>query len=444
MPLEAPARQDNGQLTVDLVADPLLVATRLTEAGLSETHVLYERSGEFAVALGAAARITVTRTEITLVAGDLRRTLPWQRTPLERIGELLAQLPFTGWRAYGWAGFEFAYAHAGLLDQVGDDPLLHFVIPAVEARLTEGAAVVTGTDPALLAKVAALLAEPVAEPAYEAVPVELGEAGAEQYRAAVAGAIEEIRAGRLQKVILSRVVPVEQPVDLAGTYLVGRRRNTPARSFLLDLGGIRAAGFSPETVLEVDAHGRVTTQPLAGTRALTGSAEEDRRLEQDLLRDSKEIYEHAISVKVAHDELAELCRPGSVDVHGFMSVKKRGSAQHLASTVTGELPAGEGPWGAFAALFPAVTSTGVPKRAAYETIARHESEPRGLYSGAVFRADSDGTLDAALVLRTVFQRAGRTWLRAGAGIIEQSDPDRELEETCEKLRSVAPHLVRGN
>ncbi|MCO1581449.1 salicylate synthase [Crossiella sp. SN42] len=444
MPLEAPARQDNEQLTVDLVADPLLAATRLTEAGLTETHVLYERDGEFAVALGAVARITVTRSQISLVAGGLRRSQPWRRTPLEDIGELLAEVPLAGWRAYGWAGFEFAYAHAGLLDQVGEEPLLHLVIPAVEARLSAGAATVRGTDPALLRKVADLLAQPMTEPAYQPVPVELGEAGATQYRAAVAGAIEEIRQGRLQKVILSRVVPVAQPVDLAGTYLVGRRGNTPARSFLLDLGDIRAAGFSPETVLEVDANGRVTTQPLAGTRALTGSAEEDRRLEADLLQDSKEIYEHAISVKVAHDELAELCRPGSVEVHGFMSVKKRGSAQHLASTVTGELPAGEGPWGAFAALFPAVTSSGVPKRAAYETIARHEAQPRGLYSGAVFYADSDGTLDAALVLRTVFQRAGQTWLRAGAGIIEQSDPDRELEETCEKLRSVAPHLVRGN
>ncbi|MBP2473262.1 salicylate synthase [Crossiella equi] len=433
---------DHDELAAPLGGEALLCATQLVEADLAETHVLYERAGEFAVALGEAAHITVTRGEITLVAGELYRTLPWTRTPLERLGELLAELPFTGWRAYGWAGFEFAYAHAGLLDQVGEQPLFHLVVPVVEARLSDGQAVVRGLDAALVRKVADLLAQPVTEPACEPVPVELGEANAAEYKRAVAGAIEEIREGRLQKVILSRVVGVPGEVDLAGTYVAGRRRNTPARSFLVRLGGIRAAGFSPETVVEVDSSGRVTTQPLAGTRALTGSPEEDRRLEQDLLHDAKEIYEHAISVKTAHDELAELCVPGSVAVNGFMTVKKRGSAQHLASTVTGQLPPGEGPWGAFAALFPAVTASGVPKRAAYETISRHERQPRGLYSGAVFAYDSDGTLDSALVLRTVFQRDGQTWLRAGAGIIEGSDPARELEETREKLRSVSPHLQR--
>jgi anthranilate/para-aminobenzoate synthase component I len=123
-----------------------------------------------------------------------------------------------------------------------------------------------------------------------------------------------------------------------------------------------------------------------------------------------------------------------------MTVRERGSVQHLASRATGRLADDRGPWDAFAALFPAITATGCPKPEALRTISRYESEPRGLYAGAVFTVDAGGSLDAALVLRTVFQRDGRSWLRAGAGVMGQSTPEREWEESCEKLRSVAPHL----
>jgi hypothetical protein len=125
-----------------------------------------------------------------------------------------------------------------------------------------------------------------------------------------------------------------------------------------------------------------------------------------------------------------------------VDVKQRGSVQHIASRVTGRLAERtEGPWPALAAVFPAVTASGVPKSAAYDLIRRHEPEPRGLYSGAVLMVSSEGDLDAALVLRTVYRSRGRTWLRAGAGIVGESRPEREFEETCEKLRSVSRHLV---
>jgi anthranilate/para-aminobenzoate synthase component I len=114
--------------------------------------------------------------------------------------------------------------------------------------------------------------------------------------------------------------------------------------------------------------------------------------------------------------------------------------QHLASRLTGRLRDGAGPWDAFASLFPAITATGVSKRAALQALARHEDGPRGLYGGAVFRGGTDGALDAALVLRTLIGAGGEEWLRAGAGVTAQSSPAREIEETCEKLRSVAPHL----
>jgi anthranilate/para-aminobenzoate synthase component I len=130
-------------------------------------------------------------------------------------------------------------------------------------------------------------------------------------------------------------------------------------------------------------------------------------------------------------------------VSELMSVRQRGSVQHLASRVSGELDTGVSAWDALDELFPAVTASGIPKDAACEHIARTEHGPRGLYSGVVLTASHDGALDAGLVLRTVFEQDGQRWLRAGAGIVGSSRPEREYEETCEKLRSVAPHLVPG-
>jgi anthranilate synthase component 1/salicylate synthetase len=261
------------------------------------------------------------------------------------------------------------------------------------------------------------------------------------YRDAVATALDELRGpGPLTKVILSRRVAVPVPLDLVATYVAGRRANTPARSFLLNLGGIGAAGFSPETVAEVTGDRQVVSRPLAGTRARTGAPDEDARLRADLLSDPKEVHEHAISVKLALEDLALVC--DDTCTTEYMTVAERGTVQHLASTVVGRLRPDRTPWQAFAALFPAVTATGIPKTPAYEVIRALEGRPRGLYAGAVLTYDVSGALDAALVLRSVFRQGDRCWLQAGAGIVRESQPAREHEETCEKLRSVAGYLVR--
>lgn len=422
--------------------DPLWTTTRLVESGISDTHVLYEQGGRWSVGLGALAEVTVSASEVSLTGLDgIRRVVPWGSSPIDRVAELLGRVGVEDWRAYGWAAFELAYAHAGLTELVSEQTLLHLVIPHTEVRIEDGRATLRTTRPDLVAQVSELLTAPADRKDYQPQPIDVREANAVSYRDAVAAAVAELRARELQKVILSRVVTVEHPVDMVGTYVVGRQQNSPSRSFLLNIGELRAAGFSPEIVVQVDERGWVTTQPLAGTRELTAHTDHNETLRSELLGDTKEIFEHAISVKVAWDELAELCEPDSVVVNDFMTIKERGSVQHLASSVSGQLPGHVGPWRAFGALFPAVTASGVPKRAAYRAIHRHEPESRGLYSGAVLTVDQSGALDAALVLRTIFQRDGRTWLRAGAGIVEQSRPEREFEETCEKLRSVALHVV---
>ncbi|MFY2858803.1 chorismate-binding protein, partial [Mycobacterium sp. THU-M104] len=179
----------------------------------------------------------------------------------------------------------------------------------------------------------------------------------------------------------------------------------------------------------------------AGTRAFGRGAAHDRRARADLESNSKEIVEHAISVRSSLQEMTEIAQPGTASVTDFMTVRERGSVQHLGSTITARLGSSNDRMDALEALFPAVTASGIPKPAGVEAILRLDDTPRGLYSGAVVTVSADGGLDAALALRAAYERDGTTWLRAGAGIIEESDPEREFEETCEKLSTLAPYLV---
>lgn len=321
-------------------------------------------------------------------------------------------------------------------------PLAHVFVPRVEVEIGGSALDLRCADAGLLQRVLAAAAGPDTRPETAARPLDVEAGDPAPYRAAVADAVARIGRGELEKVILSRRVEVPFDLDFPATYAAGRRANTPARSFLLDLPGLRAAGFSPETVAEVSPDGWVTSQPLAGTRARHGDdPEQDARTRAELRTDVKEIYEHAVSVALADAEMRALCAPGSVAVDEFMAVKERGSVRHLGSRVRGRLRADRTRWDALAALFPAVTASGIPKSAAYQVIADNEPGTRGLYAGAVLRTTADGDLDAALALRTVYTHQGRTWVHAGAGVVGVSDPDREYRETCEKLASVAPYLT---
>ena len=402
--------------------NPLALIERLVSSGLFDPYVVYERDGAFSLAGGSLAAV---------------RLGPGARD-LSEVEQRFATMPVTGWRAYGWASFELGAALAGaaLEPEAGLD-LLHLIVPADEIRTYGDDVLVRCVDPARLDRIVTLIdtlpAETIPEPR---APIDLPLADTGNYRAAVAAALLELNGpGPLEKVILSRRVPVPGPVDLITTYALGRRANTPARSFLLNLGGIRAAGFSPETVVEVTADGHVRTRPLAGTRARTGSPTEDARLRAELLSDPKEIHEHAVSVRLSVEEMTAVC--DDTYVSEYMTVEERGSVQHLASRVVGRLRPGLSPWHAFAALFPAVTATGIPKAPAYPLIRALEGRSRGLYAGSVLTCDASGALDAALVLRSVYERNGECWLQAGAGVVRQSRPEREHEETCEKLRGVS-------
>ncbi|WP_283256479.1 salicylate synthase [Xanthomonas arboricola] len=430
--------------SIAVTTPPLELATRLAATLESRHYTLYEHGDECSIGLEAVLKVMIEPD------GTVRRSdaaLGPASSPYAGLAQALAGIPFDGWRAYGRADFELAHLMHGLGGSPGSRPLLTLSIPRAEIRLRPGQALLRALDAADLDGLQAqVLAQDAASEPPPGQPVQLAvdtHAGEEHlYKQQVAAALAEMHAHAYQKVILSRTVEAPADLDLVASYLAGRRCNTPARSFLLRDDDFQAYGFSPETVVEIDALGRVSTQPLAGTRALCGDSAENERLRRELLADPKEIAEHAVSVKLALQEMALVCSPDSLGVSEFMEVSCRGSVQHLASRVSGRLAPGRDAWSAFETLFPAVTASGIPKREALDSIRRHEAAPRGLYSGCVLLVDSDGAMDAALVLRAVYRHGERCWLQAGAGLVPSSTLEREWTETCEKLASVACHLRR--
>ena len=432
--------------------EALATAVRLVDSIAGEDYVLYESDEGWSLGIGVHTHLAVY-PEWTVLNDNGDRQV-FHNTELSRtLDTALASLSVKDWRAYGIANFELAMYNHGVELADRETCLVSVFIPKSEVRYYDSnhSVLIRALDPQVLddlkrrldavmtSEIPARFRNPVVLSREELPEIDIH--GSEKYMAMVSGALQEIRSHQYRKVILSRKVPISRKIDMSASYVVGRRANTPARSYLLNVGGFKAAGFSPETVVVVDDEGTVTTTPLAGTRAIGEDILEELRLREELVSDSKEIAEHAISVYVAFDEMAMVCETASVAVANFMVVSRRGTVQHLASRLTGKLLEHYSPWHAFHAIFPAVTASGVPKREAIHSIGRFEPEPRGLYSGCVLICDQSGKFDSALVLRSFFQQGGQTWLQAGAGIMNMSNPTRELEETREKLRSCSYYLV---
>ncbi|WP_454194948.1 salicylate synthase [Nocardia sp. Marseille-Q1738] len=431
------------RLRVEYVTDPAAAMSQLAGSDRFGEYVMYERPGEWVFAADPVGSVELDVWELRVTWEGQSTTSRWEGNPAGVIDRALGALPLEGRNAYGWIGFEFC---AWALDATEYlDPrtaLAHLMIPRIEVRVGEFGVRVSGATPAETGDIHDLIAQSQSTELPRAHPADI-RIDPTGYRDRVSEAVGEIQAGRYQKVILSRKVDLPFPVDVPATYRLGRAHNTPARSFLLRLGGLEAAGFSPELVASVDDERVVTTEPLAGTRAFGRGAAADLAARADLVTDPKEIVEHAMSVQTSFAEIAAVADPGTPAVSDFMAVRERGSVQHLASTVRGRLAADRSSWDALEMLFPSVTASGIPKREGVDSVFRLDHDPRGLYSGAVLTVSPTGAMEATLVLRAVYQNAEGAWLRAGAGIVAQSRPEREFEETCEKLGSIAPYVVKA-
>ncbi len=431
-PIPLPVHIDPADLAAELAA--------VLSERVGEEYLLYERDDQWVLATGVQAMVELDGDELRIVRDGATRRQRWSGRPGPVLGEAIDRLLLETDQLFGWVAFEFGVYRYGLERWLAPrTPLARLFWPRTRIVVTREAVHLFGAEAGHYEALLELVAGGARSlPDARAVDVT---ADPSDFRPRVAVAVREIASGCYRKVILSRSVKVPFALDFPSTYRMGRRHNTPVRSFLLRLGGIRAVGYSPELVAAVDGGGGVVTEPLAGTRALGHGPARDLQARDDLESSSKEIVEHAISVRTSLQEISEIAEPGTAAVTDFMTVRERGSVQHLGSTINARLDPSSDRMDALEALFPAVTASGIPKAGGIEAILRLDEAPRGLYSGSVVVISADGGLDAALTLRAAYECDGKTWLRAGAGIIEESDPEREFEETCEKLSTLAPYLI---
>ncbi len=255
------------------------------------------------------------------------------------------------------------------------------------------------------------------------------------FRAAVARAKEHILAGDIFQTVLSRRLTAPAPAGGLPVYRRLRVTNPAPYMFFVRMLGVELAGSSPEPLVRVEGR-RVTSRPIAGTRPRGADEAEDRRLEAELAADPKERAEHAMLVDLARNDLGRVCTPGSVAPTELMVAERFSRVMHLVSTVEGELAEGLTPLDALAATFPAGTVTGAPKRRAMEIIAEEEPTARGPYAGAVGYLTFAGDLDFCITIRTAVVAGGRVHVQSGAGIVADSDPERELRETEAKASAL--------
>ncbi|MGE0464302.1 MAG: anthranilate synthase component I [Vicinamibacterales bacterium] len=257
----------------------------------------------------------------------------------------------------------------------------------------------------------------------------------EAFEGMVRSAKEHIAAGDIYQVVLSQRFEAEVGVDGFTVYRALRHVNPSPYMFFIRMGGRSIVGSSPEMLVRVEGRHAVT-HPIAGTRPRGRSEEEDRRLAEELKRNEKEKAEHVMLVDLGRNDLGRVCEYGTVRVPTFMTLERYSHVMHLVSVVEGSLAEDSDRLDALVSCFPAGTVSGAPKVRAMQIINALEPSRRGLYAGAVGYLDFAGNLDFCIAIRTVILEDGRARVQAGAGIVADSNPTAEYEETRDKARAM--------
>lgn len=257
----------------------------------------------------------------------------------------------------------------------------------------------------------------------------------EQYCQMVERAKEYIREGDIFQVVLSNPMRAEAEGSLFDTYRVLRTENPSPYMFYFSSDDIELSGASPETLVKLEA-GKLSTFPLAGTRPRGKTAEEDKALEADLLRDEKELAEHNMLVDLGRNDIGKISEIGSVKVEEYLSIERFSHVMHIGSTVTGEIRSDKDAIDAVDAILPAGTLSGAPKFRACQIIDELEGEKRGVYGGAIGYLDFTGNMDTCIAIRLVYKKNGNICIRSGAGIVADSVPEKEFQECGNKARAV--------
>ena len=260
-----------------------------------------------------------------------------------------------------------------------------------------------------------------------------------RYMAGVREIREEIIAGNLLQGVLSRRLAVRTDLPALEAYRNLRHTNPSPYMFYLRYDGFELFGASPEVHVRC-RQGRAILRPIAGTRRRGADRAEDAALAAELLSDEKELAEHLMLVDLGRNDLGRVCVPGSVEVTELNAIEHYSHVMHIVSQVEGNLFPDRDGIDALRATFPAGTVSGAPKIRAMEVIDRLEAAPRSFYAGVVGYVEPDGSLDTCIAIRCGLKKDGVMVLQAGAGVVFDSSPERELEETDEKLRALVRAL----
>jgi anthranilate synthase component 1 len=249
-----------------------------------------------------------------------------------------------------------------------------------------------------------------------------------------------ISAGDILQVVLSQRLETDFDGDEFRVYHNLKQINPSPYMYYLDFGQRKLVGSSPEMLVRVEKR-KIETYPIAGTRPRGRNLAEDEKLEKEMLNDEKEKAEHIMLVDLGRNDIGRVAKFGSIKVKKLMAVEKYSHVQHLVSDVSGELRDGEDEFSAFKAIFPAGTVSGAPKVRAMEIIDELEPTRRGIYSGALGYFSFNRNMDMAITIRTIIFEKDKAFIQSGAGIVADSKPEREYQETINKARAMLKALA---
>jgi anthranilate synthase component I len=255
------------------------------------------------------------------------------------------------------------------------------------------------------------------------------------YKRSVEKAKEYIEAGDIIQAVLCQRLETTTSADPFEVYRALRLINPSPYMYYLELEGLRVIGSSPETMVRLTGD-TIELRPIAGTRRRGATAAEEAALEADLLADPKERAEHIMLVDLGRNDVGRVAAVGSVEVNELMVIERYSHVIHIVSNVRGKLAPGKSAFDLFVAAFPAGTVSGAPKIRAMQIIAELEPQKRGLYAGAIGYFSFNGNLDTCIVIRTIVMQGQKAFINAGAGIVADSDPESEYQETLNKARGM--------
>ncbi len=256
----------------------------------------------------------------------------------------------------------------------------------------------------------------------------------EQYCSMVEKAKHHIYEGDIFQIVLSNRLSADFEGSLFDTYRVLRTLNPSPYMFYFSGTDVEVAGASPETLVKLE-NGVLHTFPLAGTRPRGKTDSEDKALEEELLSDEKELAEHNMLVDLGRNDLGRISQFGSVEVERLHSIERYSHVMHIGSTVRGTIRNDKDALDAVAAVLPAGTLSGAPKIRACQLIGELENNKRGIYGGAIGYIDFTGNMDTCIAIRIAYKKNGRVFVRSGAGIVADSEAEKEFEECINKAKS---------